>query len=60
MVGALHDGTPVYRFRYIGDPAMRIGLMADDVEKVVPEAVHILNGIKFVDYEIATKRVADR
>jgi Chaperone of endosialidase len=60
VVGALHDGMPVYRFRYAGDPAMRIGLMADDVEKVAPEAVHLVNGFKFVDYETATKRVADR
>jgi endosialidase-like protein len=60
VVGALYDGTPVYRFRYLGDPAMRIGLMADDVEKVVPEAVHLVNAFKFVDYQLATQRVADR
>jgi hypothetical protein len=59
-VGALHDGTPIYRFRYVGDPAMRIGLMADDVEKVVPEAVHLIDGVKFVDYEAATERAANR
>jgi hypothetical protein len=59
-VGALHDGTPIYRFRYAGDPAMRIGLMADDVEKVTPEAVHLIDGVKFVDYEAATERAANR
>jgi Chaperone of endosialidase len=60
VVGALHDGTPVYRFRYLNGPAMHIGLMADDVEKIAPEAVHLVGGVKFLDYEIATERALDR
>jgi hypothetical protein len=51
MVGELFDGTPVYRFRYIGWPVMQIGLMANEV---TPEAVSVVNGYKMVDYEIAT------
>ena len=57
-IGALRDGTPVYRFRYIDDPknVTRIGLMAQDVEKRRPDAVHELpSGIKTVDYRAATE-----
>ena len=56
QVGKLNDGTPVYSFRYIGSPAFQIGLMAQDVEQYAPEAVTEIEGIKFVDYEIATRR----
>jgi hypothetical protein len=57
-VGALDDGTPVYGFRYRGSPMMQIGLMADDVEKRVPEAVATWGGFKVVDYDLATRGVA--
>lgn len=55
-VGKLHDGTPVYSFRYKGDPRIQIGLMAQDVEKYAPEAVVEINGFKAVDYRLATER----
>jgi hypothetical protein len=55
-VGALDDGTPVYRFRYRGSPVTQIGLMADDVEKTAPEAVAMWGGFKVVDYDLATRR----
>lgn len=58
QVGALYDGTPVYRFRYVKDQAMRIGLMADDVEKYAPDAVSEIEGFKAVDYAMATARAA--
>src|SRR5262249_14102422 len=54
-VGALNDGTPVYSFNYLGDPATRIGVMAQDVEKRRPDAVREINGIKAVDYDKATE-----
>jgi hypothetical protein len=54
-VGALFDGTPVYGFRYKGAPAYHIGLMAQDVEKITPEAVIEINGYKAVDYRAATE-----
>lgn len=57
-VGALYDGTPIYRFRYIGDPRVTIGLMADEVETFAPQAVIELGGIKHVDYRAATNRAA--
>lgn len=49
-VGETHDGQPIYFFNYIGDNAPRMGLMAQDVEKVKPDAVHEVGGIKMVDY----------
>lgn len=55
-VGKLYDGTPVYSFRYKGDPRTQIGLMAQDVEKYAPEAVIEINGFKAVDYRLATER----
>jgi hypothetical protein len=54
-VGALFDGTPVYGYRYKGAPAYHIGLMAQDVEKITPEAVIEINGYKAVDYRAATE-----
>jgi Chaperone of endosialidase len=55
-VGRLHDGLPVYAFNYIGDPTPRIGLLAQDVEKVRPDAVTEVGGVKAVDYAKATQR----
>lgn len=54
-VGALHDGQPIYSYNYIGDRTPRIGLMAQDVEKVRPDAVHEVDGVKMVDYDAATE-----
>lgn len=50
-VGTLDNGLPVYSYRYKDDVAMQIGLMADEVEQVHPEAVFTHpNGFKMVDY----------
>lgn len=50
-VGTLDNGLPVYVFRYVNDPMPRIGLMADDVEQVHPEAVvEDRFGYKMVNY----------
>jgi hypothetical protein len=57
-VGELFDGQPVYRFRYKGTPQTQIGLMAQDVERVRPDAVEEHGGIKFVHYDRATDRAA--
>lgn len=54
-VGTLFDGTPVYRYRYKGAPAHHIGLLAQDVEKMMPQAVIEINGYKAVDYRAATE-----
>ena len=54
-IGELYDHTPVYLFRYKGDPTPRVGLMAQDVEEFTPEAVGDFYGIKTVDYVKATE-----
>lgn len=38
-VGETDDGIPIYRWRYKGDSQVHIGPMAQDVEKVKPDAV---------------------
>lgn len=59
QVGTLFDGTPVYRYRYIGHQPFMIGLMAQDIEKITPEAVHEINGFKAVDYKLATDKALE-
>lgn len=54
QVGELYDGMPVYKYRYIGSPVFQIGLMAQDVEQVEPEAVTEIGGFKAVNYDKAT------
>lgn len=52
--GATSTGIPAYQFRYVWDDAgspLRVGVMADEVEQVLPHAVstHPM-GFKMVDY----------
>lgn len=54
-IGKTHDGLPIYSYKYKGDDATRIGLMAQDVEKKHPEAVYDMGGVKGVDYKQATE-----
>lgn len=58
-VGELYDGTNVYRYRYIGDPVTRIGVMAQEVEKTRPDAVTEIGGYKAVDYGKATQYASE-
>jgi len=58
QVGETFDGQPIYRYRYKGEPATQIGLIAQDVEQTHPEAVGDIGGIKMVDYAIATDDAA--
>lgn len=53
-VGELYDGQPIYRYRYKGDKQLRLGLMAQDVEKRDPDSVVEFGGIKAVNYKRAT------
>lgn len=55
-VGMLFDKTPVYSYRHKGEMKKRIGVMAQDVEKRRPDAVHDVGGVKMVDYGKATER----
>lgn len=43
-------GWGIYRYRYLGDDRERIGVMADEVERVRPDAVTTVNGYKAVYY----------
>lgn len=49
-VGQLDNGLPVYLFRYKDGGPMQLGLMAQDVEKVNPDAVTHIDGVKHVYY----------
>jgi hypothetical protein len=49
-IGATDGGLPVYTFRYIGSPVTQMGVMADEVETVIPEAVVEIGGVLHVDY----------
>jgi hypothetical protein len=52
-VGTLDNGLPVYLYRYKSGGGVHIGLMAQDVEKVRPEAVTEIEGMKAVYYDRA-------
>lgn len=54
-VGSLDNGLAVYAFKYRGDDTPQIGLMADEVERLHPEAVHEIGGYKAVDYGQAVR-----
>jgi hypothetical protein len=53
-VGTLDNGLPVYTFRYRGSSQIQMGVMAQDVEQVIPDAVEDFGSYKIVDYEKAT------
>jgi Chaperone of endosialidase len=59
LVGELFDGTPVYRFRYKSGGPAQIGIMAQDIEMINPEAVAEIDGVKHVDYAKATAKAAE-
>ena len=57
-IGKSDEGLPIYSFKYKGDEnhQTHVGFMADEVEKVKPEAVGLHpSGYKTVDYEKATE-----
>lgn len=54
-VGTLDNGLPVYAYNYIWGGPRHIGVMAQDVERVRPDAVHEIGGIKAVDYRMAVQ-----
>lgn len=52
-VGTLANGIPVYSFEYIWGGGQQVGVMADEVEKVLPEAVITgSDGYKLVNYSM--------
>jgi hypothetical protein len=52
QIGITDGGLPVFTYTYKGDNVTRMGVMAQDVEKVHPEAVREFNGLKAVDYSL--------
>lgn len=48
-IGQADNGLPLYMFNYKGDDKLHINVMAQDVEKVKPEAVVEINNYKFVN-----------
>jgi hypothetical protein len=51
LVGRTFDGLNIYTFRYKGDPVTQMGVMAQEVQKVHPDAVIRLDdGYLAVDY----------
>ena len=51
-VGQLPNGMPLYRFRYRFSPDVFVGVLAQEVREVMPEAVHVgLAGVMRVDYQ---------
>ena len=57
-VGETYDGLGIFKYNYLWDDTPRIGLIAQDVERVAPEAVVEIGGFKAVDYAKATNRSA--
>lgn len=52
-LGELSNGLGVYRFRYLDNSGPFIGVMADEVEKIQPEALGpVVDGYKTVNYEL--------
>ncbi|WP_235920637.1 tail fiber domain-containing protein [Brucella tritici] len=49
-VGVLDNGLPVYAYNYKGDGMTHIGLIAQEVEQVNPEAVSRIGDVRIVDY----------
>lgn len=50
-IGTLDNGLPVYIFTYKGDDQIHMNVMAQDVEKVNPNAIIEHNGLKYVNME---------
>lgn len=55
-VGQLYNGLTVYAFNFPEEEITRIGLVAQEVEQVIPEAVtETSEGLLMVDYNAATR-----
>jgi len=48
----LVNGIPLYKFRYKGENEETLGVMAQEVEQWMPDAVFEIDGIKHVDYSM--------
>jgi hypothetical protein len=50
QVGVADNGLNIYSYNYVWGGPTQLGYMADEVEKIVPEAVGEFNGYKTVNY----------
>jgi len=57
-VGKTFDGQTIYSYRYKGEPATQVGLLAQEVQGTHPEAVSENRGVLMVDYDRATRGAA--
>lgn len=48
--GTLANGINIYEYRYLGDVTPQIGVMAQEVLRIMPEAVGVMHGYYCVDY----------
>lgn len=53
-VGETKDGQPIYTYRYKGSPMTQMGVMADEMKKSHPDAVHRIGKYDAVDYSKVT------
>lgn len=49
-VGVHPVGVPLYRFKYLWSDEDHVGVMADELEKIRPDAVRTIGGYKLVNY----------
>ena len=50
-------GAPTYKFRYISDPAtVHYGVMSDEVRELHPDAVTVVGGYDYVNYDLLYQR----
>jgi hypothetical protein len=52
MLREYDDGIKLYRWEYKHDGEQGVGFMADEIERVVPEAIVDIFNIKHIDYSI--------
>jgi len=45
-----YKGLNVYEYNYLWSPTKWVGFIAQEVEKIIPEAVFNVNGFKVIDY----------
>lgn len=50
LIGKSFDGQNIYAYRFLGERQTQIGLMAQEVETLRPDAVVEIEGVKHVDY----------
>src|SRR3546814_2963398 len=50
LLGVTEGGHNWYEYRYIHRPELFQGVMAQELEITNPDAVHEIDGIKYVDY----------